>query len=52
MAIRIKTVPLLRGKLAEAFENRASANLVNKESIDFTKEADNAQKILNKSKIK
>jgi hypothetical protein len=52
MATRIKTVPLLQGKEAEAFENRASANLAKKATVDFSKEAKTAQEILSKSKLK
>lgn len=52
MATRIKTIPVLEGKEAEAFENRASANLVKRGIVNFFKEAKNAQEILSKSKIK
>ncbi len=52
MATRIKQIPVLTGKEAEAFEKKASANLANKGTVDFTKEAKIAQDILSKSKIK
>jgi hypothetical protein len=52
MATRIRQIPILTGKEAEAFEKKASANLANKGTVDFSKEAKNAQEILSKSKIK
>jgi len=52
MATRIKQIPVLTGKEAEAFEKKASANLANKGTVDFSKEAKIAQDILSKSKIK
>jgi hypothetical protein len=52
MATRIKQIPVLTGKEAEAFEKKASANLANKGTVNFTKEAEIAQDILSKSKLK
>ena len=52
MATRIRQIPILTGKEAESFEKKASANLANKGTVDFSKEAKNAQEILSKSKIK
>ncbi len=52
MATRIKQIPVLTDREAEAFEKKASANLVKKGTVDFSKEAKIAQDILSKSKIK
>lgn len=39
MATRIKQIPVLTGKEAEAFEKKASANLANKGTVDFSKKS-------------
>ncbi len=52
MAISIKPTPILRGKIAEVFEKKASENLLKvEENIDFVKLLESTRYILNKSKL-
>lgn len=52
MAIYIKPVPTLRGKVAEKFNQTAMQNAtVKRASVDFTKQVETARAILAKSKI-
>ena len=51
MAIEIKAIPVLRGKEAKAFNKRADENVAKKSTIDFSKKAKIASKILAKAKI-
>lgn len=51
MAIAIKTIPVLRDKVASAFVAKANQNSSKKEKIDFSKQTSIASKILSKSKI-
>lgn len=51
MAIAIKQIPVLRGRVAERFVNKAESNLENKHTVDFSEQANNARKILAKAKL-
>jgi hypothetical protein len=51
MAITIKTIPVLKAKDAKAFDAKVAANKTKKETVNFTKEAAIANKILEKAKI-
>jgi hypothetical protein len=52
MALAIRSIPVLKGKAAKKFVEEAKKNLrSHKHSIDFSKQASIAQKILEKSKI-
>ncbi|HTN38822.1 MAG TPA: hypothetical protein VL053_17195 [Arachidicoccus sp.] len=52
MAIAIKSIPVLKGKVAEEFDRKALKNFTKKKhTIDFTKQADIAAKILAKAKL-
>ena len=51
MAIAIKQIPVLRGKIARKFVDKAEANLEKRHTVDFSKQAKNAQKILDNAKM-
>lgn len=51
MAIAIKQIPVLRGKIASAFVKKADDNLAKKHSVDFSAQAKSAQNILAKAKL-
>lgn len=51
MAIAIKQIPVLKGKVATNFVNKATANLEKKHTVDFSEQAKNAKKILEKAKL-
>lgn len=52
MAIEIKSVPTLRGKVAEKFAATADYNATKKRaSIDFTKQVEKTRAILKRSKV-
>lgn len=50
MAIAIKTIPVLRNKVASAFVAQADKN-AQKAKVDFTSQVASANKILSKAKI-
>jgi hypothetical protein len=52
MAIPIKVVPVLKGKVARDFILKADAALSKKGTIDFSKQVSIANKILEKAKMK
>lgn len=52
MAIAIKSIPVLRGKLAEQFIDKAEKNLSKRATIDFSKQVQIANRILEKAKMK
>lgn len=49
MAIAIKQIPVLKGKIASNFVKKADSNLKRKHSVDFSKETEDARKILAKA---
>jgi hypothetical protein len=51
MAIAIKSIPVLKSKAAKAFVDRISGNTAKKSSVDFSKQANVASKILAKAKL-
>jgi hypothetical protein len=51
MAIAIKSIPVLRAKAAEGFTVKAEQNRTAKHTVNFTKQATVAAKILAKSKV-
>ena len=51
MALAIKTVPVLKGKPAERFVKNAQESYAKKGTVDFSKEASNAKKILATAKL-
>ena len=51
MALAIKTVPVLKGKEAERFIKNAQDSYAKKGTVDFSKEAINAKKILASAKF-
>lgn len=51
MAIAIKQIPVLKGKVAKGFAKKATNNLEKKETVDFSKQAANAKKILKKAQL-
>jgi hypothetical protein len=52
MATEIKTIPTLKGKEAKKFIEKAEKMLSAKHTVDFTKEVEQASKILAKANIK
>lgn len=53
MLTSIKSIPILTGKVAENFVNKANYNFEHKKGlIDFSKESKKAQSILKKSRNK
>ncbi|WP_291401101.1 hypothetical protein [Daejeonella sp.] len=51
MAIAIKSIPVLKDKVAKTFTKKVSVNNANKSTIDFSKQASVASKILAKAKL-
>tara|TARA_R110002051_G_scaffold70772_1_gene127511 strand:+ start:71615 stop:71770 length:156 start_codon:yes stop_codon:yes gene_type:complete len=51
MAIAIKQIPVLKGSVAKSFVQKATKNMEKRHSVDFTKQAANAKKILEKAKL-
>ena len=51
MAIAIRQIPLLKGKVASAFNKKANEAIAKKHSIDFSAQTEMARKILAKSKL-
>ena len=51
MATDIKSIPVLKGKAAIAFNQKIAKNTAKKSSVNFTKEASMSAKILAKAKI-
>jgi hypothetical protein len=51
MAIAIKSIPVLRDKVASAFIAKAESNYSKKSTLDFSKQAKKATNILAKAKI-
>jgi len=51
MANAIKAVPILRDKVASAFNTKAKASSLKKSTIKFAKQASISSKILAKAKI-
>lgn len=52
MALPIKAVPTLTGKVAEDFIQTADENLKNRGTVDFSKQRENAERILVKAGLK
>ncbi|TCL67529.1 hypothetical protein EV196_10285 [Mariniflexile fucanivorans] len=51
MAIAIKSIPVLKDRAAQAFTESVRVNTANKSSVDFSKQATVASKILAKAKL-
>jgi hypothetical protein len=51
MAIAIKSIPVLKDNVAKTFTKKVSVNNANKSTIDFSKQASVASKILAKAKL-
>jgi hypothetical protein len=51
MAIAIKSIPVLKNEAAKAFLDKVSGSTAKKSSVDFSKQADVASKILAKAKL-
>ena len=51
MAIAIKSIPVLKSEAAKACVDRISGNTAKKSSVDFSKQANVATKILAKAKL-
>ena len=51
MAIAIKSIPALKNEAAKAFLDKVSGCTAKKSSVDFSKQADIASKILAKAKL-
>lgn len=51
MAIAIKSIPVLRNEAAKAFVAKVTGNTAKKSSVDFSKQATVAAKILAKAKL-
>lgn len=52
MAIAIKQIPVLKDKDAQRFQKKADAAFRERKPVDFGKQINTANKILEKSKIK
>lgn len=52
MAIYIKPIPTLTGKVAEAFEKNARANEAKQRTVDFSQEVEMTKRILEKSNLR
>ena len=48
--VKIKDIPILKGKVAERFITISEENLRNKGSIDFSKEYNNSMMILKRKR--
>jgi hypothetical protein len=51
MAIAIKSIPVLKEKVADQFSKRATGNMLAKHTINFSEQAKTTSKILAKAKI-
>lgn len=51
MASKIKSIPVLKDKVAQDFTAIITANITKKESIDFSKQVLIASEILKKAKL-
>jgi hypothetical protein len=51
MAIAIKSIPVLRDKVASSFIAKALSNYSKKSTFDFSQQAKKASNILSKAKI-
>ncbi len=51
MATKIKSIPVLRDKAAQAFISTVKVNTAKKSSVDFSKQVSVVSKILAKAKI-
>ncbi len=51
MAIAIKSIPVLKDKVAQTFTATVTVNTAKKSSVDFSKQANVASKILAKAKL-
>lgn len=51
MAIAIKSIPVLKGKVASEFVKKADQRFKEKGSVDYSSQAALAAKILSKAKI-
>jgi hypothetical protein len=52
MQQRVKLIPILRGQEARTFVCNATAQSLKKETVDFSKQSEQASKILVKAKLK
>ena len=52
MALAIKSIPVLKGEVAESFQDKLAKNSERRASIDFKPQMKATQKILAKSKGK
>lgn len=52
MAVYIKPIPVLTGKVAEKFEEAARKSEANRATVDFSREVAMAKRILEKSNIR
>lgn len=52
MAIYVKPIPILTGKVAENFEKDARANEAKRNTVDFSREVAMTKRILEKSNIR
>ena len=48
MAVYVKAIPTLRGKVADRFIKKSEENLLRRASVDFSKAASNSRAILAK----
>ena len=51
MATEIKSVPVLRGKVARDFVKKAKANLAKRGTIDLSKQVETTREILRKANL-
>jgi hypothetical protein len=51
MAIAIKSIPILKDKVAQTFDKKVVANITKKSTINFSKEVALSFKILAKAKL-
>lgn len=52
MAVYIKPIPTLTGKVAEKFEKNARENEAKRGTVDFSREVEMAKRILEKSNLR
>lgn len=51
MALEIKSIPVLKGKIALAFVKKADANLAKKHTVDFSVQVNYGKNILAKAQL-
>ena len=51
MALEIKAIPVLKGKIASEFVKKADASLVKKHTVDFSAQFNCAKNILKKAQL-